>query len=326
MLPFLLFKILLPLAPFKAAGLHEPADVLRHIELGHYHVLAVLNNADYLAREQRTGLARMAKHAARQEVDQLDLVEEQRLVIVAVFPQFGVRMHRIVMPDGDFGLRSTFKAVRAKLPPDQCADVKLAGTEFAVHAADRHARSAVRAHTVLDRLVATCGRGLRVAAFEHKLCAGGGLGRDLGLRDAIKPGNYVSYTLNMTQDTQILVLSEGSPLPLVHSIRRQLAKINPDQQTYEPEDLESWISDEPEWQQEHLAAWIFGVFALLAPALAAVGLSSVVSYTVAQRTAEFGIRMALGAQRADVLRAVFPSNLVSVGSAASSPGWLSRSR
>jgi ABC-type antimicrobial peptide transport system permease subunit len=93
-----------------------------------------------------------------------------------------------------------------------------------------------------------------------------------------------------------------------------LRTMNPDQQTSSSvDDLETRLTYEPEWQQEHLAAWIFGIFAWLALALAAVGLHSVVSYTVAQRTNEFGIRIALGARRGDLMRMVFGSVLGSLG-------------
>ena len=104
-------------------------------------------------------------------------------------------------------------------------------------------------------------------------------------------------------------------MTLLPTVRAQLISIDPEQQVdSNVGDLESLVSDQPEWQQERLVSWIFGVFAVLALSLAAVGLYSVVSYTVAQRTNEFGIRMALGAQRVHVLRIVFASTLVSIGS------------
>src|SRR5205085_1491863 len=75
-----------------------------------------------------------------------------------------------------------------------------------------------------------------------------------------------------------------------------------------------WIVNGQEWQQQRLAAWLFGAFSGLALALAAIGLYSVVSYTATQRTNEFGVRMALGAQRGHVIRMVFATTLRSVGS------------
>ena len=139
--------------------------------------------------------------------------------------------------------------------------------------------------------------------------------RNDGLDKPVRPAIYLPFTIEMSRGTQVLVKSQVSPLTLLHSVREQLKQVNPEQQAYgNIEDLETWISDEPSWQQERLVSWIFAAFAVLALALAAVGLYSVVSYSVAQRTNEFGIRMALGAQRPHIIRIVFSSALVSVSS------------
>jgi predicted permease len=137
--------------------------------------------------------------------------------------------------------------------------------------------------------------------------------RNDGLINPITPAVYIPYTLQMNMGTQILVKSATPPLTLLRAVRRQLTAVDPDQQSASnTEDLNSWIAGQQEWQQEHLVAWIFGVFAGLGLALAVVGLYSVVSYTVAQRTSEFGVRIALGAQPSHVLRIVYRSILGSV--------------
>jgi predicted permease len=138
---------------------------------------------------------------------------------------------------------------------------------------------------------------------------------DDGLAKPIVPEVFVPYTVAMGMYTQILVRSEVPPLSLLHAIRATVSSIDPDQQTSnDVRDLEHWITRLPEWARGRLVAWLFGAFAALALALASVGLYSVVSYTVAQRTNEFGIRMALGAPRSHVLRIVFTSTLASVAS------------
>jgi ABC-type antimicrobial peptide transport system permease subunit len=115
--------------------------------------------------------------------------------------------------------------------------------------------------------------------------------------------------------TQILVRSQVSPLSLLHAIGLQISTIDPDQQMAgNAEDLDHWITDQQDYEREHLVTWLFGAFAVLALALAAVGLYSVVSYSVVQRTNEFGIRTALGAPRLHIWQIVFASMAISVGS------------
>src|SRR5580704_7264792 len=137
--------------------------------------------------------------------------------------------------------------------------------------------------------------------------------RNDGLRNPIKPSLYVPYTLRLRMFTQILVRTRVPPLSILHDIRAQLVQIDREQQVMQVRDLETWIANEDEYAQQRFIATLFGIFAVLALVLAAVGLYSVVSYGVATRTSEFGIRMALGAKAADVFRLVLSSTAMSLG-------------
>lgn len=77
-----------------------------------------------------------------------------------------------------------------------------------------------------------------------------------------------------------------------------------------PDTLQEMVEHEPMWRTQRLIAVLLGIFAVFALALSLVGLYSVVSYVVARRTSEFGIRLALGARRTHVLALVMRSNLV----------------
>jgi putative ABC transport system permease protein len=135
-----------------------------------------------------------------------------------------------------------------------------------------------------------------------------------GLDHPVRPAIFAPYSTLLPTGTQILIRTRVPPEPVLHSIRKQLAKVSPDQQTYGViGDLEKWIRDEPEWARGRLISALFAGFSIVALFLSGVGLYSVLSYSVAQRTNEFGIRMALGATRPHVLRIATTSAAVSVG-------------
>jgi putative ABC transport system permease protein len=136
---------------------------------------------------------------------------------------------------------------------------------------------------------------------------------DDGLRKPVKPAIYIPYTLKMWMFTQILIRTRIPPASMLRDIRAQITQVDPEQQVTHAQDLETWIVNEQDYGQQRFVATLFSVFAVLALVLAAVGLYSVVSYGVATRTNEFGIRMALGAKAADVFRLVLSSTTMSVG-------------
>jgi len=97
----------------------------------------------------------------------------------------------------------------------------------------------------------------------------------------------------------------------------KIHRLDGDQMVSEMTTAEQRLDSEG-WSRERFVAALFVSFAFLGLALGAFGLYSVASYMVSQRTHEFGIRMALGARRGDVLRTVLRSSSVVVSAGLSS--------